>query len=641
MPFFLVSCAQALRQHPGAAEAIPWTVAQSIQQRVAALPPAARELLGAAAVIGRNVSGTFLQALDLQSEREALAALEAACQARLLAEQEEGYQFPHDLIREAILADLSTARRRLLHRLVAQALEEWPGEPPVERLAYHWISAGEREKAVLYLEQAGDHAQARYAFTEAENSYRDGLAHLEALGPVQERARLYEKLGNALTIQDRYEEALTVFAQAVEGYRTRGDQEGQWHTLAQIGLVYGHRGTPQEGLAQLEPLLERLEPGLVSSGLAALYAALAFLSLGSSQYSKQFAFAEHAAQLAQTLQVTDILIQGKYWMGGALLALGHPQESQPPMMEAIRLAEQVGDLWTLSKGLNYLSIRHQYRGEFDQTKAFVERACATAEQIGWSALMAYMWFCRGYTSFFRGEWAEAQAHYERAATLGRESGGIWGVGYPAFGRGHLALVQGQQEESQYFATATAHAERSHDLGLLRLIQRALAERELLMGRADATRTRLMLVLDQTDQEELDVTEFLPLLAWATLDCGDNTEAEALLSACLRRAQEQEARIVVPDALCIQARLEAHRGRWAEAERALEEALALCRSMPYPYAEAKALYEYGHLRLQQGEARLARQRFEEALAICARLGERLYVRQIEAALTVLKQAEMHS
>src|SRR5262245_26759991 len=125
-------------------------------------------------------------------------------------------------------------------------------------------------------------------------------------------------------------------------------------------------------------MIEALEPGLVSPGLAALYAALAFLALGSSQYSKQLAFAEHAAQLAQALQDEDILIQGKRWVSVALLALGRLPESQPPMMEAIRLAEQVGDLWNLSHGLNYLSTRHLLRGELDQSKRYVQRACGAA-----------------------------------------------------------------------------------------------------------------------------------------------------------------------------------------------------------------------------------------------------------------------
>src|SRR5262249_24308981 len=151
----------------------------------------ARDLLRAAAVIGRRIPGALVQAVALQSEREAVAALEATCQARLLLEVETGkdtsYTFAHDLIREVVLADLSAARRWLLHRRVAEALALRSGERPLAQLAHHWVSAGEHEQAVTYLEQAGDHAQLLYAFVEAAGYYRECLAHLEALGRLLER----------------------------------------------------------------------------------------------------------------------------------------------------------------------------------------------------------------------------------------------------------------------------------------------------------------------------------------------------------------------------------------------------------------------------------------------------------------------
>jgi hypothetical protein len=91
-----------------------------------------------------------------------------------------------------------------------------------------------------------------------------------------------------------------------------------------------------------------------------------------------------------------------------------------------------------------------------------------------------------------------------------------------------------------------------------------------------------------------------------------------------------------DALRIQARLCIRQQRWAEAEAALEEALSLCRAMPYPWAEAKALYVSGLLHKAKGEQEAARELLEAALAICARLGERLYAEQMEQALAGLER-----
>lgn len=74
-----------------------------------------------------------------------------------------------------------------------------------------------------------------------------------------------------------------------------------------------------------------------------------------------------------------------------------------------------------------------------------------------------------------------------------------------------------------------------------------------------------------------------------------------------------------------------KARWQEAGEALEEALALCRAIGNPYAEAKMLYIYGFMHLQQGEPALAHKRLEEALAILNRQGERLHAQKAEQAL----------
>jgi hypothetical protein len=59
-------------------------------------------------------------------------------------------------------------------------------------------------------------------------------------------------------------------------------------------------------------------------------------------------------------------------------------------------------------------------------------------------------------------------------------------------------------------------------------------------------------------------------------------------------------------------------------------------MPYPYAEAKALYVYGQLLVAKGEPGPAREQYWAALAICDQLGEGLYRPHIERALAVLEQ-----
>jgi tetratricopeptide (TPR) repeat protein len=131
-----------------------------------------------------------------------------------------------------------------------------------------------------------------------------------------------------------------------------------------------------------------------------------------------------------------------------------------------------------------------------------------------------------------------------------------------------------------------------------------------------------------------VKRSLPLLAWACLELGEEDRADALIRDALSDEAMEVERLVLVDALRVQAMIWTRQQRWDEAVGALEEALTLTRAMPYPYAEAKALYSYGQLHVARDESEQAREKYEAALAICARMGEGMYRPHIERALQQL-------
>jgi len=172
VPFFIISCAQALAIK--SEDAVPWDLAQGVRQRMALLPETARGILGAAAVAGWHVSRGLLTAVVSQDEEDMLTGLEEAFRARLLVEAGDGaYAFPHDLIREVVEADISTAGRAVLHRRVAEALEAGPRPAAAEQLAYHYGRSDVQDKAVPYLELAGDGAWSQGAHGAADRHFCD------------------------------------------------------------------------------------------------------------------------------------------------------------------------------------------------------------------------------------------------------------------------------------------------------------------------------------------------------------------------------------------------------------------------------------------------------------------------------------
>jgi tetratricopeptide (TPR) repeat protein len=77
-----------------------------------------------------------------------------------------------------------------------------------------------------------------------------------------------------------------------------------------------------------------------------------------------------------------------------------------------------------------------------------------------------------------------------------------------------------------------------------------------------------------------------------------------------------------------------REQWDEAAQTFVEAVTLPRSLPYPYAEAQALYEWGRMLAAAGKPTQARKRFGEALTIFQDLGAQPYVERTLQALQFL-------
>ena len=199
VPFFVVSYAQALSRGDigHEADAVPWDVAQGVRQRVLALPDAARTLLSAAAVVGRECEPALLSAVAARTEEEVLTGLDAACRARLLIDLGHSYQFAHDVIREVVEADIGSARRAVLHRRVGEAIEALYTNvlsEYYETLADHYLRGDAWEQALKYLERSGDKATGAGAIREALNYYDQALAICARVGaPAQTTAGLWPR----------------------------------------------------------------------------------------------------------------------------------------------------------------------------------------------------------------------------------------------------------------------------------------------------------------------------------------------------------------------------------------------------------------------------------------------------------------
>jgi tetratricopeptide (TPR) repeat protein len=642
VPFYLVSCAQALRSGAiveEAAEEVPWDIAASVRQRLALLPEVAQELVDVAAVVGQEASGTLLARASGLSTHETVAALNTARRARLLIEDDMGiYRFSHDVIWEVVVADMGTTRRQLLHRQIAEALEQENRVQWLDALVYHYARSDEREKALPYLERAAHRAMEQRAHGTAEIFYWQQLELLNSLGRELEAARVYEHLGILLRIVARHDEALDSLTHAAETYRAAGDIESLTRVTAQIGWVHARRGTPGDGLVALRALLATLNATSLSSReLADLHIALGELEFVSCHYATQLRTVEQAAEYARDANDVTLLAKAEMRRGMSLFSLGYTDESQQVLDAALALAEQSRDSWTLCRTQNGLGILYRARGQFEEARLWTERACDVAEQQGDPTAISFMWYDLGETDFYQGDWQKARTAFERAAALMRELPPSWISTYALLGLGRVNLAEGNFEAAQRdLDDAIARSHQINELQVLRFAHNILAERDIVEGRPAQALARLEPLLDRDEQREIYVTMLLPVLAWSCHNLGDVARAEAIAAQSIERARTQRYHLALVDALRVVAIIAMGQQRWAQAQASLDEVLDLSRTMPYPYAEAKSRHVAGQLHLARSEPEQARAQFDAALAICAQLGERLYAAHIERAICAIDE-----
>jgi DNA-binding SARP family transcriptional activator/tetratricopeptide (TPR) repeat protein len=170
-PLYVVEAARSVAQEqPGASpsQLVGWM--GILPKRIQQLSPAGREVAGLAAALGRDFSIPLLaEASDLDVET-LVVAVDELWRRRIIRQIGDRYEFSHDLLRSTAYEAVTPARRWLLHRRLAQALELlWAGhtDAVAAQIAEQYRLAGNPERALRYYERAAEVAAAMFAHGDA------------------------------------------------------------------------------------------------------------------------------------------------------------------------------------------------------------------------------------------------------------------------------------------------------------------------------------------------------------------------------------------------------------------------------------------------------------------------------------------
>ena len=371
-----------------------------LRRRLDRASPVAQEVSGIAAAVGRNFSLDLLsEATDLDAD-VLVQAVDELWRLGILRESTVGYDFSHDLMRDAAYAGVSSARRWLLHRNVAEALEVVYADhldTVAAALAEQYDRGGRPDQALVYLQKAAEAATSLFANAEATRLYRRCLELIEAEPESLDRdARELEILqsmsapsnglyGYASPITQTILERTVLLAERLERRPIL--------VRSLVGL-FGTRFVQ----GNTEQSYEVADRALALAGGDAALAAQAhfafagsILSLGHpATAAEHFDLAIELSPATSLLVGTRLDVHSQGWSAHAHWLLGDVDGAAARSSDSLTRARAADHPYSVAVALAYAAITAQLCGDRDAL------AAAVGELDG---------LCRRYEFAYYGEWA--------------------------------------------------------------------------------------------------------------------------------------------------------------------------------------------------------------------------------------------
>jgi tetratricopeptide (TPR) repeat protein len=374
LPLFVAEYLAALRAG-GERQGLPPEVRGLLEARLGGLGDVARQVLGAAAAIGRSFDLDTVRQASGRSDEEAVAALEelvAHGVVRELAGAEPEYDFSHQKLRALVYDQTGLARRRLLHGRVAAAMSRRAGEPNAALVAQHLRLAGDHAGAAEQYRLAAEQAVSLHA-------HADALEYLEAalaLGSP-DTAGLHERIGDLHTLVGDYTGALASYETAAAACEV-DELAAIEH---KIGGVYGRRGEWHRSETRLAAALEALPSG--AWGLEArILADLAFTHLHAGRPEDAAARAREALAAAEAALDRHAEAQAHNMLGMLARSRGDLGRAREELEPSLALAEELRDSPARVAALNNLALVERDAGDLDSARRLTERALELCAAYG-------------------------------------------------------------------------------------------------------------------------------------------------------------------------------------------------------------------------------------------------------------------
>jgi predicted ATPase len=453
---------------------MPPTVQGILAARIDRLTSDEKALLQQLAVIGREFPLSVVKQVLPRPEDDLYRLLSSLQRKEFLYEQptfpEVEYIFKHALTQEVAYNTVLQEQRKLLHERTGQALETVYAATLHEHysdLAHHYRRSPNTEKAIMYLQLAGQQAVQRSANTEAISHLTAALELLLTRPETPERAA--QELILRLAVGPPLMVAQGWAALVVEQHYTRarelcdqlGDSSQRFPVLLGLWTFHIVRGELRTAQALAEECLQLAEQINEAGLLLETHFAVGITHLFRGEFVRARAALEQSVALYQPQhQALTPLYAGFNPRVGSLSDtartlwyLGYPEQALTQSHEALHLAQELSHPFSLAQALYIAAWLHPERGEGPIAQEHAEATVALASEHGFPWYLAVGTVQRGQALIVREQWEEGIAQVRQG--LETYAGELWRTVFLAW----LAVGYGGAGQAEDGLAAVAEALR--------------------------------------------------------------------------------------------------------------------------------------------------------------------------------------
>jgi tetratricopeptide (TPR) repeat protein len=472
---------------------VPRGVLLVIGRRLERVSEKCRRAMTAASVVGRGVGFDLLDELVDLDEDALFDAIDEAERAQLISTETRGMEaqlmFAHELIRQTLLSDLSTPRRRRFHLHVGGAMEKLYAGALEERaadLAHHFYQAGsDSEKIIEYAVLAAERATAQTAYEDAAEQYQRALQALELMRPIDElrRCDLLLALGHSRADAGDPIRAEEAFHRVIEiAERTESPEQFAEAVLGLCRFQMVAGVATEENLGLIERGLA-LFPEEDSALRAALMGRLSHLLTHEGKEERRIVLSEEAVAMARRVGDAKALY---YALFSSVLIWEHSLEQKlADAAEMAKLEEESGRPEGADWGLIHLCHYHMEQGDVAAADADLARLKKVAVELLHPLTVWRTTLIEAMLALMKGQFQEAEQLAFEAFALGKKVNEENAAQYLAAFMFILRWLQGRMSEID--DAFQKQVEQYSDVAVYRAANALL---HLALGREEQARAEL-------------------------------------------------------------------------------------------------------------------------------------------------------